>query len=143
MMTPEDSFTFWQKMIQKRDTPAFWRDNLPEFDNVIRNQLEDNEHYEKLKNLKFDFAIVDIFPMGRSFLVLPYSLGVPYIGLSTYQEPWLTRTPSLPSFVPSNLFRGEYTPNMNFWQRLNNLWMQVDWHTRPGISYLEDEYVQR
>ena len=107
------------------------------------NQLADEKHYQLLKSLKFDLAIVDIFQMSRGLLVLPYSLGIPYIGVVTMQEPWLTRNPSLPSFVPTNVIPGEYTPKMDFWQRLHNLWASIDWVAFPQVTYLEDEYVQK
>ena len=130
-------------MFEMKDMIGTWRLNFPEWENVIRNQLADEKHYQLLKSLNFDLAIVDIFPVSRSLLVLPYNLGVPYVGLGTVQEPWTTRNPALPSFVPSNIIAGEYTPKMDFWQRLHNLWVNIDWAAFPRVTFLEDEYVQK
>ena len=130
-------------MFEMKDMIATWRLNLKEWENLSTNQLANEKHYQSLRSLNFDLAIVDIFPVSRSLLVLPYSLGIPYIGLVTMQEPWITRNPALPSFVPSNLIAGEYTPKMDFWQRLHNLWANIDWAASPRAVFLEDEYVQK
>ena len=110
---------------------------------MIGNQFTDEKHYQLLKSLNFDLTIVDIFTESRSLLLLPYSLGIPYLGLETIHEPWITRNPALPSFVPSNIIAGEYTPKMDFWQRLHNLWANIDWAAFPHVTFLEDEYVQK
>ena len=132
------------KMISEmKDMIGTWRLNWPELEKVIGNQLADEKHYQLLKSLKFDLAIVGTFPLSRSLFVLPYSLGIPYVGLGTMQDPWTTRNPALPSFVPTNTIPGKYTPKMDFWQRLHNLWANIDWAAFPRVRVLEDEYVQK
>ena len=120
-----------------------YRQNIPELENIARNQLNDKEHYSRLKALNFDLAIVRIFPLCRSLLVLPYNLGIPYIGVTTLVEPWLTRNPSFPSSVLSNVVAGQFTLVMNFWQRLYNMWITIEWNASPRVAFLEDDFFQQ
>ena len=129
--------------VDSRNMISTFRQNMPELENIARNQLNDKEHYGRLKTLNFDLAIVSLFPISRSLLVLPYNLGIPYIGVTTLFEPWLTRNPSLPSFAPSNIVAGQFTPVMNFWQRLYNLWITIEWNVCPRVAYLEDNFIQQ
>ena len=126
---------------EKKDIVASYRENNPEWENLCVNQLIDDDHLNRLKAMNFDLAITDIFPFTRCMVLIPYVLGIPYVGIETQYEPWMMRTPAMPSFVPNNNFR-PYTPNMNFWQRLDNLYRTIDWFAFPGVTHFQDDFVK-
>ena len=132
---------FVQGMQEKRDTVATWRENNPRVINMCSNPLSDDQLFQRLNALKFDLAIVDLFGMSRCLVIIPYRLGIPYIALTTSQEPWLMRNPGLPSCVPNNMAGHAYDDHMQFWERLDNLWMQVDWVAFPQFTSLDDGFL--
>lgn len=105
-----------------------------------RNLLGDQNFYKKLQSIKLDLAIVDLFAGIRCQLILLYRLGVPYVGMTTDHEPWLSRSPALPSFVPFGM-GSAFTERMTFWQRVTNFWELLEWNMFPQASCLEDSLV--
>ena len=76
----------------------------------------------------------------RCLALIPYRLGIPFVNLVTDFEPWLLRSPSLPSFVPFNMY-GAKSTRMTFWERLDNTYRLLEWTLFPRIPYLEDDYL--
>ena len=91
------------------------------------NLLEDTVMEQKVKELKFDVVLLSGFELTRCYFILPYRLDIPFVAVTTEMEPWLTRTPSLPSFVPQQMQHPPLTPKMTFWERLTNLKEHVSW----------------
>lgn len=85
---------------------------------------------------------VALFPLSRCLALIPYRLDIPFVNVMTSFEPWLLRSPALPSFVPFNMYR-DRSPHMTFWERLDNAYRQMDWTLFPGVPYLEDAYLNR
>lgn len=106
------------------------------------NPLGDEKLFKKLKSMKFDFALIDGFLGVRCYYILAYRLGIPYATLSDWKEPWLSRSPALPSFVPFHLAT-TYTEKMNFWQRLANFWKQVKYYNYIKLSPNSDSLVSK
>jgi glucuronosyltransferase len=132
-----------EKLFMERARLDLVDDLRMNYDGVVelcRNALADEELQAKLKEFEFDVAVVDTSPMSRCLTVIPYELDVPFIALSTVYEPWLSRTPALPSFVPMAI-QTTYTDDMSFWQRLWNIWYMYDWYTCPKTSTLDQDFV--
>lgn len=71
---------------------------------------------QHIRGQKFDFAIMDAMAV-HCYLVLPYSLGIPYAIFSISYYELLYRVPRLPSFVTMEPF----TDEMTFQQRLKSM----------------------
>jgi hypothetical protein len=112
------------------------------FDPFCITPLSDTNLYQKLSSIHFDLAIIDAIPYVRCMVILPYRLGIPYISLGSQCEPWLSRTPSLPSFVPMQL-ELSYTETMSFWQRVNNVITSIDYYAWPRSAFLDDGLVEQ
>lgn len=144
---PEDAMKFTRAMMHSKangvalsrasDNPVF------NFVSYCTNVLDDIDLIATLTQEKFDLVVIDGIPMCRCNFILPYKLGVPYVTLSTFIEPWLARVPALPSFIPFTP-GVSYPHSMTFTQRLKNLWAQLDWIVRPNMKQLlNDELVSR
>ena len=120
-----------------------FRTNLDGFSEFCYNSLEDGEFFEKLKQEKFDLALVDAFPSTRCYYILLYRLGIPYVSHTTNVEPWLMRNPAIPSFVPFVMSYPVKTQQMTFMERIHNLYQLLDWTAYPGIPYLHDSLVSK
>lgn len=120
-----------------------FRINVEGFCEFCTNPLSDPELYSKVKEEGYDLAIIDAFPLSRCHYILMYSLNIPYISLVTQYEPWLSRTPALPSFVPFQLHSPPSTPDMSLFERLQNLWSQIDWHYNTQIPCMDSSMVSR
>ncbi len=105
------------------------------------NMLSDQKLFTKLKAMKFDLGIVDAIIFSRCFYILMYKLDIPYISITTPNEPWLLRNPQLPSFVPNNL-GNPYTTKMIFWERFDNLKSVVYWAAFHS-SVMRDSYFTK
>ncbi len=105
------------------------------------NMLSDQKLFQKLKAIEFDLGIVDAIIFSRCFYILMYKLDIPYISISTPNEPWLLRNPQLPSFVPTNLGI-PYTTKMTFWERFDNLKSVVYWAAFHS-SVMRDSYFTK
>ena len=55
--------------------------------------------------------------------LIPYFLKVPYVSIYTLVEPWLGGSPTLPSLIYNMEYN--YADNMDFWQRLTNLFFII------------------
>ena len=119
-----------------------FRTSIKGFKEMCTNPLQDQELFLKLKDMKFDMAVIDIFPFGRCMLVLMHRLGIPYINLKTQIEPWIMRSPSLPSFVPFIMGNHPYSEQMNFWERLDNAWTIFEWSAFTGVLFIEDDFLK-
>ena len=108
------------------------------------NILEDEEMEQKIKELKIDVVLLSGFPETRCYFVLSYQLDIPFISVTTEMEPWVTRTPPLPSFVPLQLQIPPLTPEMTFWERLTNFKEHVSWvFYVDQIPMASDELVMK
>ena len=82
----------------------------------VFDMMDDKDLMPVLKARKFDLVI------SFNGYIIPYTLGVPYVTVSTYFQPWVERIPALPSFVPFPLL-SDYTEKMTFFQRLHNTYL--------------------
>lgn len=80
-------------------------------------------------NETFDLMITEAFNT-RLFFALAYKMQIPFITLSSCALPqhvsYDIANPINPSYIP--LFLSYYNSKMNFWQRLDNLYMTVVYH---------------
>ena len=104
-----------------------WRKDAEGYVAHCANLLEDTVMEQKVNNLKIDVVLLGIFEFTRCYFILPYRLGLPFISVTTALEPWVTRSPSLPSFVPFQLQVPPLTPEMTFWERLTNFKESISW----------------
>ena len=97
--------------------------------------LGDEGLFLRLKNMDFDYAIIDGIPYNQCLFVLLYRLDLPYITFAVASSPCQTTNPVLPSFMPFKL-SSPRTPKMTFWERLVNTFDMIDWcyNARYGIS---------
>ena len=140
--TPDEEITDLWTSLMSITLKEDFRTSIKGFKEFCNNPLKDKKLFLTLKSLKFDIAIVDSFPCGRCLLVLMHRLGLPYINLITFPEPWLLRSPALPSATPFILGENAHSEKMDFWERLDNIWSLIDWTVFTGVSYLEDEYLK-
>jgi len=120
-----------------------FRANINGFIQICTNPLADPTLVDRLRQLRFDLALVDAFPGSRCYWILAQWIGVPYASLTTQYEPWLWRVPALPSFVPFPLARGAYTERMTFSERLWNALTLLDWTVWPRVEYADNSFVER
>jgi len=88
--------------------------------------MNGEEALNKLKGESFDIAIVDGWLFTKCFYLIPHRLGIPWITYTTFAEPFLIRTPSLPSFV--NHMMSGLTDRMSFFQRFQNTVLSTVFH---------------
>ncbi|XP_064635283.1 UDP-glucuronosyltransferase 2C1-like [Lineus longissimus] len=82
--------------------------------------LGDHALNKKLRAEKFDLVIVDGLFMSRCFFLIPFRMGVPYIGFSAIIPPdIMSTTYILNSITPSDL--STFGTGMTFFQRLLNI----------------------
>ena len=117
-----------------------FRTNIEGFVEPCTNALSDQAMFSTLEKLKFDIGIVDTFPNSLCYLVLMYRLGIPYISRTGGHEPWLSRNPALPSFVPFILGE-DFTDKMTFKERLINTWTLIDWSINTRVPTTDDKLV--
>lgn len=82
------------------------------------NLFHDKQVQDRLRKEKFDIAIVDTVPFSYCFFLLPKKLGIPYIGVASIFEDFVTGRPFLPSVIPS--FLTKFSDSMSFFDRLLN-----------------------
>jgi hypothetical protein len=108
------------------------------------NPLEDPDLPEKLTvGGQPDLGIVDGSWYQRCYWILCHRLRIPYISLTTFDEPWLRRLPVLPSFAPFVYTGKWFTEQMTFWERVQNTAAVVDWILWPRFELVEEAIVQR
>ena len=98
--------------------------------------MADKKLVETVQSLDIDLAIVDSWPIMACGYILPASLGIPYISLSSVMEWWATRTPSLPSFVPA--ITESYQSDMSFKQRIYNTILNILFSIFPLFNELNN-----
>ena len=76
-----------------------------------------------LDNIKFDLALIDIYPLAYCLYFLPLKLKIPFISVPAALELDLMRLPLLPSFVPNVIL--DKSDQMNFSERLQNIRMYL------------------
>jgi len=142
-MPPSESDGDWVDVALNSYPLDELRTNVDGFIQLCTNPLEDPTLVDRLRQLKFDVALVDAFPGSRCYWILAHWIGVPYVSLTTQYEPWLWRVPALPSFVPFPLAAGAYTERMTFSERLWNAWSLVDWTAWPRVDYVDNSFVEK
>ena len=99
---------------------ALWRFS------VLNEQglLSDNERIiDELIEKKLDICVVDVSIVVKLTILIPHRLGIPYIVYSDTPDPWLIRTPWLPSIHTHYMlmFHKNYKlADYSFWNRLYN-----------------------
>lgn len=120
-----------------------FRENIEGFGEFCYNALSDQKLLDRVKREKYDLAIIDAFPLSRCHYIIPYKFNIPYISHVTQYEPWLSRTPALPSFVPFQLRSPPLSPKMSFLERFINLAVQIDWYVNTGIPFMANSMIAR
>ena len=81
--------------------------------------LHDTRLIDTLRQLSFDVALVDMLIFCPCLPLLPYHLGIPFIGQASNMMNWDLGVPFLPSFMPTLV--QEATHRMTFIQKLESL----------------------
>ena len=90
-----------------------------------RNAFNDEEFMSRIRDIHFDFAIIDGFISNRCFYALLYKYSIPYMSTISGGEPWHPRLPYIPSFVPN--YYTSLTEKMTTLQKIENLIAYVTW----------------
>ena len=90
-----------------------------------RNTFNDENFMSEIRDLQFDFAMIDGFIGNRCFYALLYKYSIPYMSILSGGEPWHPRLPYIPSFVPN--YYTSLTEKMTTFQRIENLIAYVTW----------------
>ncbi len=78
--------------------------------------MGDEAFMNEVKKLQFDLVLVDSFLISHCLEMIPYYLGIPFIGVTPVVEESVTRIPQPASFVPAVIL--EATGRMSFSERL-------------------------
>lgn len=120
----------------------FVRRQVPFHKTHCSSSLGDPDLLQRLRRMNFDLAIVDAHPLSRCLYAIPYRLGVPFVSVAKHDEPRLQAVPMMPSIQPF-VFGTDFTEQMSFWQRFNNLWSFISWNADPKIEMLQADYLSR
>jgi hypothetical protein len=66
--------------------------------NVCRSYMEDEDFIRRVKNENYSLVLTEPFVINPCFLIVPYSLGIPFISIASTVVPLSFRLPALPSF---------------------------------------------
>jgi hypothetical protein len=66
--------------------------------NLCRSFVEDTEFVTRLTNENYSLVLVEPFILNPCYLVIPYSLGIPFVSVTAGIIPLSFRLPALPSF---------------------------------------------
>ncbi|ELU07253.1 hypothetical protein CAPTEDRAFT_43985, partial [Capitella teleta] len=80
--------------------------------------IENEASLAELDEADIDIAVVDGTFMTDFKYLVPHRLGVPFVSVSDFFDPWHTGVPWLPSFTPYWLL--PYSHEMNFLERMKN-----------------------
>ena len=92
--------------------------------------LEDQELRRRVKSLKIELIVVDVFSLNMCLTMVPHSFGIPFVYVSsTYEPAWSFRIPAMASVHPMlNIEYNVFSDKMNFEQRLRSLIIQLISH---------------
>ena len=88
----------------------------------VFDMMDDKDLMPVLKARRFHLAVINVFVFNSNGYIIPHTLGLPYVTVSTHFQPWVERIPALPSFVPLPIL-SDYTEKMTFFQRLHNTYL--------------------
>ena len=83
------------------------------------SMMHDTNFMKTVRDLKFDMAVVSRLPLMNCVYILPHYLHIPYVSISSPNEPFAHNVPTLPSFTYN--FMTSTSDNMTFFQRVINL----------------------
>ncbi len=83
------------------------------------SMMHDSNFMKTVRDLKFDMAVVSRLPLMNCVYILPHYLLIPYVSISSPNEPFAHNVPTLPSFAYN--FMTSTSDNMTFFQRVINL----------------------
>ena len=112
------------------DLKILRRDVAAKISRDCESMLSDDKFIEQVRSLKFDFALVEPFPINPCVLLLPYSLNIRFASLTNFYLPWTIRMPALPSFLR---FRGPYNISTDtvsvFWNSVLDtvIYLSIHW----------------
>ena len=96
------------------------------------DMMSDRTFVDNAKRLKIDLFVIDGAPFARCLYILPYSLNVPFVTVTTAYESWLWRVPALPSYTPLQFL--PLTEEMTFFDRLKNSAIYAYLQSMPAYS---------
>ncbi len=105
------------------------------------NALSDDKLFDKIKDLKFDLGFVDSLTYCRCYYIIFYKLDIPHVSFLGFSNPMMYRA-SLPSVSPWAM-GPSYTANMNFWQRLRNIWKLLQWNVFTDTPFTSNALVKQ
>ncbi|CAD5113977.1 DgyrCDS3140 [Dimorphilus gyrociliatus] len=85
--------------------------------------VENKELMNKIRDYKFDGAILDGFLLARFFVIIPYHFGIPIFTVTESQIDPVFQPISLPSYIPHLL--SPFTEIMSFTERLSNFFTYI------------------
>jgi hypothetical protein len=102
---------------------------------LCKSALQDHGIRGKITELRFDLALADGFWYSYCSSLLPYLHGIPAVMMFSSVHPWLSGTPSLPSFCPIGHHQGDlqFSDAMSFTERLKNLFWLVKLYWFTGL----------
>ena len=111
--------------------------------------LSDKKFLERVRELKFDFALVEPFVQNPCVLLLPYSLDIRFASLANFYLPWTIRMPAFPSFLRiGNPYLNISTDSRSvFWNSVLNtvIYLSVHWQIPSTLwnNTLLENYASR
>jgi glucuronosyltransferase len=95
------------------------------------HMMSDDQFIQNVKDRNFDLAIVDMFVLSMCKVLVARTLNIPFVMMSTTDQPWLEHVPVLPSFCPNIVLH--FTDKMSFMQRLINIYLYYIVYVFPSF----------
>ncbi|XP_052076288.1 UDP-glucuronosyltransferase 2A3-like [Mytilus californianus] len=104
--------------------------------------MNDKKLINKLKDRKFDIAVVDYAPV-LCFTIMAYKLDLPFVSFGAFIDPTLNRVPLNPAFTPTSFsaFNDKMTFLESVWNTLRYLLLVAARPAAPTLENLAVKYV--
>ena len=88
---------------------------------ILHEIMTNQSLYEEMKSVQADlFVFDDLLFMAKMFVVFPYRLGIPFVGVDYTFQPFYHTIPFSPATVPA--FLTGFSQHMTLVQRMQNAW---------------------
>ena len=107
-------------------------------------EMIENEVMKTVEALKFDLVIIDAVSFLSCMYMVPYKFDIPHLSIFGFQTvSWVVGTTGMPSIEPEMMM--PFSNRMNFWQRLQNLFVWLMFvnnpHSKLHSKQLVDQYM--
>ncbi|GAB1604393.1 2-hydroxyacylsphingosine 1-beta-galactosyltransferase [Argonauta hians] len=99
---------------------------------------QDDAALQRLRDKKFDIAIIDSLFSTRCFFLIPYNLSIPFISVSSTLKELETGTMLSPNFVSNALML--FNTNANFKKRLTNTMRYIIFYLSELFSVRTEKF---